>query len=105
MNIFKIFLYIQSLNLNGYGEHGLLHDIWRYMYRIFTNNHIKVRLAEKTGIAVTLARSKSRSLKAIEKRPGKKHGFQRRHSLEFNEAGKDTVRPIDEEYLNVGLKL
>lgn len=54
---------------------------------------------------MTLARSKSTSLEAIEKRPGKKHGFQRRHSLEFNEAGKDTVRPIDEKYLNDSLKL
>ncbi|KAI8091995.1 hypothetical protein BDF21DRAFT_395682 [Thamnidium elegans] len=64
-------------------------------------------LEEMTGIAVTLARNKSRSLEVIGKKPGKKHGSQRRHfkakELGSSEAEKDKVLPIDVKYFNDGL--
>lgn len=63
-----------SLNLNSCGEHDLLHGIWRFIYWIFTNNHIQARLGKKTSVAVTLCKNQSKSLEGIEKRPEKNMG-------------------------------
>lgn len=56
------------MDLNGYGEYDLLHGMWRFIYRILTNNHIQPLLGEKTGVEVVLARNKSRRLEVVKKR-------------------------------------
>ncbi|KAL4215623.1 hypothetical protein AB4K20DRAFT_1973115 [Rhizopus microsporus] len=103
VNVSELLFCNQILNLRDHSEDDLLHDVWRFIYRNFTNNHIQTKLDEKT-------RNESRSLVVIDKAPRKSMGSKggilfkfQDQELASSEVGKNTVLPIDDRYLNGGL--
>ncbi|CAO3640307.1 unnamed protein product [Mucor hiemalis] len=106
----ELFLYNNNLELNGYSESDLLHEVWPFVYRAFKDRNIRAVLGEKSSVAVSLGRNEERSLEAIDKRPRKATGAKvdilfRSGNLELGtcEVGKDNVTKADDKYIDDGL--
>ncbi|KAI8993530.1 hypothetical protein BDB01DRAFT_331714 [Pilobolus umbonatus] len=106
----ELFLYRDTLYPNNYSEADVTHNVWSFLYRLFSDDHIEARLGEICSAASSLARNKNRALEVIEKRSRKIMGARmdilfERGAMELGccEIGKDDVKHVDDKYLNDGL--
>ncbi|KAI8077179.1 hypothetical protein BDF21DRAFT_422251 [Thamnidium elegans] len=108
----ELFYYHQNqLNLKEYLEGNMLHEVWEFVYKLFKDREITIKLGEPCSIATSLEKNKKRCLEAITPRERKATGS--KIDVIFNadntelgacEAGKGDVSKIDDKYLNDGFK-
>lgn len=108
----ELFYYLQNqLNLKEYLEGNMLHEVWEFVYKLFKDREIIIKLGEPCSIATSLEKNKKRCLEAITSRERKAMGSKidviftaNNTKLGACEAGKGDVSKIDDKYLNDGFK-